>query len=265
MREPPAFTWTCAARTDVGAVRKVNEDALLERPDIGLWVVADGMGGHVGGRMASAMVIDALLDLPQPSSLSGFVDLVEERLLAVNADLRRIGDRSPDHTTGSTVAGLLALGRHAVCLWAGDSRVYRLRQGRLKRLTQDHAVVEDLVTQGMLSRDEAEHHPRANLITRAVGATDDLLLDMDIVELTAGDVFLLCTDGLTRELDEPTITRTLQEPAEQACDALIELALDHGARDNTTVVVLRIDTASPAAGAWIPPDTAGTIRPDQTR
>jgi protein phosphatase len=127
-------------------------------------------------------------------------------------------------------------------MWAGDSRTYRYRHGQLKLLTQDHALVEELVAQGMLTREEAAHHPQASLITRAVGAADRLVPDLDLVEVREGDTFLLCSDGLTREVTEESINAVLSDGScTDAADALIEMALSAGARDNVTVVVVRAE------------------------
>ena len=133
--------------------------------------------------------------------------------------------------------------RHAAMLWTGDSRVYRHRPGEgLSQLTQDHAMVEQLVTQGVLTRAEAENHPQANLITRAVGAADVLFVDVELFELTPGDVLMICSDGLYKEVDNKEIGELLaDESNEDAARALVDLALSRRARDNTTVIVVRID------------------------
>jgi len=242
------WRWTSTNQTHVGKVRRVNQDALLERPDIGLWVIADGMGGHAAGEIASGLVIESLRDLPAPTSLSGFVDTVEDRILGVNAELRAMAAGSRHRTMGTTVAALLAYAHLAVALWAGDSRIYRYREHRLERLTHDHALVEDLVGSGLLTRAQAERHPHANLVTRAVGAADDLFLDMDIFELMAEDVFLLCTDGLTKELTDKVIAKTLaRNDGEDAIGTLITKVLEHGARDNTTIITVQVSKADPAA------------------
>jgi len=242
------WRWMSTNRTHVGKVRRVNQDALLERPDIGLWVIADGMGGHASGEIASGLVIESLRDLPAPTSLSGFVDTVEDRILGVNAELRAMAAGNRHRTMGTTVAALLAYAHLAVTLWAGDSRIYRYREQRLERLTHDHALVEDLVDSGMLTRAQAERHPHANLVTRAVGAADDLFLDIDIVELMDKDVFLLCTDGLTKELTDKAIAKTMAcNDGEDAIGTLITKVLEHGARDNTTIITVKVSKADPAS------------------
>ncbi|MCP4010760.1 MAG: serine/threonine-protein phosphatase, partial [Proteobacteria bacterium] len=138
------FSWSSDGRTDVGKVRTVNEDSMLERPDIGLWAIADGMGGHTAGDMASSTTVSSLQELRTPRELSEFVDEVENRLVQTNTLLREIAAEKKGQTVGCTVVALLIFRGYAVCIWAGDSRVYRYRADTIERLTQDHALVEDL-------------------------------------------------------------------------------------------------------------------------
>ena len=241
MSQSRSLVWTSNGCTDVGTVRELNEDAFLDRPDLGLWVVADGMGGHFAGDVASQMIVSALAELDVPTSLSEFVETVERRLVEINTELREYAAREETHTIGSTVASLLAHRRHGVCLWAGDSRVYRCRDGVLGQITQDHALVEELVERGVLTRDQAVDHPHGNLVTRAVGAADRLFIDMEILELRDGDEFVLCSDGLEKEIDDEEIAAVLaRADNEQASRALVDRALEQGARDNVTVVTVRI-------------------------
>ena len=231
----------CSARTDPGVEREINEDALLERPDIGLWAVADGMGGHARGEVASSMVVDSLREVRQPTTLSAFVDKVEDQILGVNSQLRAYAAERGLKTIGATVAALMIFQQHAVCLWAGDSRIYRYRNRRLERLTRDHALVEDLVGLGIVNRAQAENHPHANLVTRAVGAVDGLRLDIDVVDAQAGDMFLLCTDGLSKELSDKAIAGVLNKHGvKSASSALVDTALARGARDNVTAITVEM-------------------------
>src|SRR5690606_28690881 len=170
--------WTSHAVSHVGTVRKINEDACLDLPAAGLWAVADGMGGHSSGDVASRSIVTALQALPATDSLAMLADHVEDALERVNTELRELAESASRHTIGSTVVVLAIRRRHALIAWAGDSRVYRLREGRLEQLTQDHAIVEDMVEIGLISREEALAHPQANRITRAVGAMEALYLDM---------------------------------------------------------------------------------------
>lgn len=241
----PTFTWTSDSRSDPGKVRRTNEDALVDRPDIGLWAVADGMGGHAAGDVASSMIAEALAAVPSPEGLTAFVDEVEDRVENVNRRLREVAAGHAIETVGSTVAALLAHGNHCVCVWAGDSRIYRFRAGTIERLTQDHALVEELVEKGVLSREEAAAHPQANLVTRAVGATDALFLDLEVYELEDDDLFILCSDGLDKELTEADIATTVAaRGSAPLSDTLVETALARGARDNVTVVAVKIGRTS---------------------
>ena len=229
-------------------VREINEDACLERPDIGIWAVADGMGGHTAGDLASSMICETLNEIGSSSDLSDLIDEVERRLLEVNGRLREVAAKKDGQTVGSTVAALIALGRHAVCVWAGDSRVYRCRAGQIVQVTQDHALVEELVEKGVLTREQAATHPQGNLVTRAVGATDDLKLDMEIVELHHGDVFVLCSDGLDKELEPDEILEVVERENDRPLsDMLVDLALSRGSRDNVTVVSVRVGNGTAAS------------------
>ena len=238
-----SLTWRSFACTDVGAVRKINEDSMLARPERGLWAVADGMGGHSAGDRASQLVVARLDALEMPDALSQAIDAVDDALVASNTALRELAQAEHKRTIGCTAAAMVIRGRHAAMLWTGDSRVYRHRPGEgLSQLTQDHAMVEQLVTQGVLTRAEAENHPQANLITRAVGAADVLFVDVELFELTPGDVLMICSDGLYKEVDNKEIGELLaDESNEDAARALVDLALSRRARDNTTVIVVRID------------------------
>ncbi|MGQ0659006.1 MAG: PP2C family protein-serine/threonine phosphatase [Chromatiales bacterium] len=240
---PHPFRWTSATLTHVGLVRKVNEDSLLDRADAGLWVVADGMGGHTAGDFASRLIVDTLRDLVPGDSLSGFVDRIEDALLAVNERLVTMSSQT-QQTSGSTVVVLLAHGNLCVTMWAGDSRAYRLRRGVLTQLTSDHSHIELYVEQGLISREEAAQHPAGNLITRAVGAGPELFLELDVAELGDGDRYLLCSDGLDRHVTQPEITGILRSgDVRTAAQQLIELTLARGATDNVSLAVIDVNAA----------------------
>ncbi len=235
------FSWSFSSRSDVGSIREFNEDACVSRPDIGLWAVADGMGGHADGGLASNAVVRALTDVEPRASLSTLVEQVEDRILTLNAQLREMALREEVHTIGCTVAVLMLHGRFGACLWAGDSRIYRSRQGELVRLTQDHALGEELVERGILSAEDAVDHPQSNLVTRAVGASEALHLDAEIFELEDHDRFVLCSDGLDKELEEPEIASTIEHyDVARLSDRLVDLALSRNARDNVTVVCVEV-------------------------
>lgn len=237
------LSWRSTACTDVGAVRKINEDSMLAKPDRGLWAVADGMGGHSAGDKASQLVVARLDALSLSDDLAECINAVDDALVESNTELRELAKAESKRTIGCTAAAIVVRGRFVACLWAGDSRVYRVREGDgFSQLTQDHAMVEQLVTQGVLSREEAEHHPQANLITRAVGASDVLLVDVEIFEAQAGDVLMICSDGLYKEVNNSEIGEIMDDRSSaDRARALVELALARRARDNTTVIVVEFE------------------------
>ena len=245
MSSPYQFHCIASERSDVGMVRKINEDACVSRPDIGLWAVADGMGGHSAGDLASGKIVAQLGDVTGHEKMSALVAEVEARLMDVNDELRDIAAEQKLSTIGSTVAALAIKGRFGMCMWVGDSRVYRVRNGEIEQLTQDHAFVEDLIEKGILSREEAANHPQSNLVTRAVGAQDGLKLDLEIFELQNDDLFVLCSDGLDKEVTEAEIASVAtREDAARLSDELVELALSRGARDNVTVITVNVKDAN---------------------
>jgi serine/threonine protein phosphatase PrpC len=232
----------CVSRTHVGLRRKVNEDSLMVRTERGLWAVADGMGGHEAGDVASAKVAEALKSLPIVYSLDELTEAAIAALVGVNRDLINLA-RTVDsqRTIGSTVVGLAIAGDEFRCFWAGDSRAYRLRGSRIERLSRDHSLVQDLVDAGMLSPEDAEAHPNANVVTRAVGVVEDLKVDTLTGDARPGDQFLLASDGLTRLVDDDEIAEELStKHLEDAADTLIEMVLARGAPDNVSIVIIEV-------------------------
>jgi serine/threonine-protein phosphatase Stp1 len=191
------------------------------------------------------MVVDSLRAFPPAVHLADLVDGVEDTLLDVDARIRALTERE-GAVMGSTVAALVAHGDWGVCLWAGDSRIYRLRDAELTQITQDHAYVQDLVRAGLVSEAEAAHHPQANIVTRAVGAGPRLQLDAEVVELRPGDRFLLCSDGLVRDIDPEELIPALGGSLEGAAGALVRQALDVGAQDNVTALVVALEDGAAA-------------------
>lgn len=236
------FLWDSVALSHVGMVRKLNEDACLERKDIGLWIVADGMGGHSSGDLASQMIVDTFREISMPDRLADRVGLLEHGLLDINRTLRQEALRRGGNTTiGSTVVIMLAHAQQGILLWAGDSRAYCFRNESLTRITQDHTQVEELIEQGLLLREDAENHPAANVVTRAVGAMDELYIDLDHHEIQLGDTYLLCSDGLNKEMHEQEIAEFLSrgESARDTGQQLIDETLRRGSRDNVTLIIAR--------------------------
>lgn len=242
MTDANQFQWTSAACSHAGLVRQINEDACLDLPERGLWAVADGMGGHALGDFASRMVIEALDRIPAPDSLEKFIADARERLLIVNQQLRAEAAIRNAHIIGSTAVVLLTYNRYCGYLWAGDSRIYLYRDSHLKQLTRDHSQVEELMSSGTLSSVDAIHHVARNLITRAVGAADTLDLDEDTIKVNDGDMFLLCSDGLSNEVSEQEMRAAfVAGDCRQASEALIDMALQRGGRDNISAVVVRAE------------------------
>lgn len=238
------ITWISSYATDVGCKRRINEDAVLARPDDGFWAVADGMGGHAAGDVASTAIVHALGSTQRPDQFSGFVDKVEDTLIDVNAQLRDYSRQElAGRTVGSTVVTLMLDETVGCCLWAGDSRLYRRRGPELVRLSRDHSAVQELVENGVISQDEADHHPQSNVITRAVGGADVLCLDAVLFHPQPGDVYLLCSDGLYNEVSAAEIAECLVLPVERATQSLLDLALERGARDNVSLVVVGVSGA----------------------
>ena len=236
------MTFECVSRTDVGLKRKINEDAVLVRTDRGLWAVADGMGGHEAGEVASAKVTEALLHLPIVYHLDEIVECSIEALKQVNRDLIRLArsDHTP-RTIGSTVVGLAIRGGEYRCFWAGDSRAYRVHDGKIHQISRDHSLVQDLVEAGMLDAAEAEGHPDSNVITRAVGVSENLRIDTVGGDAEPGDIFLLGSDGLTRLVEPDELLDQLTTyPSDIAADGLLQMVLDRGAPDNVSFVIIRV-------------------------
>jgi serine/threonine protein phosphatase Stp1 len=243
----PSLRFEEGSRTDVGCVRTVNEDAHLLRAQDGLWAVADGMGGHAEGRWASAEIVAALQAVRLPVDFEGAVAAIDAALGGANAAICR-ESQARRQVIGSTVTALLVRDDRYAVLWAGDSRLYRARGNELSLLTTDHSQVEQMVASGLLTRDEAEDHPMAHMLSRAVGVRPDLALDRRSGDARPGDIFLLCSDGLTRMVEDREIMALLRrETPRHAASALVDLALGRLAADNVTVVVVGCDEATRVA------------------
>ena len=231
-------------RSHVGSLRKVNEDALLARQDLGLWAVADGVGGSAAGDVASALVVDRLGQAIVGPELAPRKRAAEAAVENANAALWRMAcDRS--RTIGSTIV-ILAVGDGGYCcLWAGDSRAYLLRDGGLRQITHDHSLVQKLIDSGDLEPEAALNHPNANLITRAVGSAPSLQLDSVEGDIRVGDRFILASDGLTRLLREDELAAAQDvDDLEALADRWVEIALERGAPDNLTFVIVRVRAAA---------------------
>ncbi|SFE28637.1 PP2C family protein-serine/threonine phosphatase [Roseivivax sediminis] len=237
----PMFRFETGQASDVGRCRSVNEDGFLSSPESGFWAVADGMGGHAAGDFASQAIVRELASIGRPAGMADLRARVLERLARANTRILDQSDRLSCGVIGSTIVALLVHGPEFTCLWAGDSRAYRLRGSALRPLTRDHTEARELIDTGTITEEEARAWPGRNIITRAIGVTETPDCDRMEGEIAVGDVFLLCSDGLTEHLDDSEIAWHLARPiAVQAiCEALIADTLERGARDNVTVVVTR--------------------------
>ncbi len=228
-----------AVRTSIGKVRKSNQDALIAAPDLRLWGVADGMGGHNGGETASAGARDGLLE--QLSGKSPEQGALRTAIGAVNRSLflRQKDDESLSGM-GTTLTVLWVSDKCVYLGHVGDSRAYRLRDGELKQITEDHSVVAELLRAGMLTPEQAANHPMRNVITRAVGTEDGIEIDLICEERRPGDVWLVCSDGLHGMVADEKMADILKNNRlEKAADKLIAAALDAGGRDNVSLVLLQ--------------------------
>jgi len=234
------------AATHPGTVRTHNEDRYLDRPDLCLWAVADGAGGHQAGEVAAQMIVDALDAIPAGLSAGEMLAQVRLRLAATHQALcDEAARRGPATLIAATVVVLIIRGGHYACLWAGDSRAYLMRHGHMTPLTRDHSVVQEMVDAGVLDEDAAARHPAANVITRAVGAsTETLELDKAIGTVRPGDRFLLCSDGLHKDIDDARLAELLGATDPAAISALVsDAAMPQGASDNLTALTIQVEAS----------------------
>ena len=234
-------------RTDIGKLRKQNEDAAWFDEARAVFAVADGMGGHLAGEVASRMAIEAVQRMARENERPGIAALREAVACAHETILAHAQDHIECAGMGTTLSVLWLGENYAYIAHVGDSRIYRLREGSLTQITQDHSLVEELVRAGLITREQARTHPRRNIITRALGTHGENEPDLLVTDVQDGDVFLLCTDGLTGMVPDDKIERTLRDCGiEAAADRLLALALDAGGRDNVTLILC----ARKGAGAW---------------
>jgi len=238
--------------TDVGRKRKRNEDCFLINDELQLFVVADGMGGHVGGEYASALAVNAMEEhvAHAVGSVTDFDDPIAFRKKGLRAAMtnasRRIYDAAVAHTQykgmGTTGVAMMLHADRAVIVNVGDSRLYRERDGVFEQVTHDHSLVADAVRNGVLSAEEARHHRQRNQITRALGIQGEVEVDDFEVDAQPGDIFLLCSDGLTGPVDDEEIAVVLRHNAPlPAVRSLVQMACDAGGDDNITAVVVKLE------------------------
>lgn len=240
------FEWRSCGLTTVGTVRKHNEDSYLASPERHFWVVADGMGGHMRGDVASQAVIEAYEDFQPKRTVSQTIDDLENRAITVNSKLREDLDSNPGHIMGSTIAMMYAKHNISYFMWAGDSRIYAYRDRVLKQISHDHSFIQESVDRKIMTAEEASSHPSSNIITRAVGVHNQLYLDVDYIRVNPGDKYLLCSDGLFKDVVLSEIAKQLDKIPFKAAEGLIDMALAKGANDNVTVIVIEAFAKNPA-------------------
>jgi serine/threonine-protein phosphatase Stp1 len=233
----------CTTATHPGVRRASNQDALLSRPDVGLWAVADGAGGHSRGEAAARAVVAALAAIPAELTAAEMLIQVRLRLLGAHHLLHDEAIRAGDGMMASTVVALILHEDHFACLWAGDSRAYLVRGGVLEPLTVDHSVVQDLLSAGAIGPEEVRDHPDANVITRAIGAgVQEPDLDKRIGRAMPGDRFLLCSDGVFKTLSKFELMRHLIEGA--WAEEIVASAVERAVSDNVTAIVVEVASES---------------------
>ncbi len=232
-----------SGRSDVGLKRSTNEDAFILKPAEGFLAVADGMGGEAAGEVASRIFIDSALTVfsqGESRSEQETLERVQDTFSLANEKISSHVKRHPEHEGMGCTAELFAFYHdHFILGHVGDSRTYLLRQGRLRQLTKDHSLIQDQINQGLISPVEARRHSLRNVILRAVGADETLSIDLVRGECVPGDLFLLCSDGLTNLVEDASIQGVLSSPLElpQKVERLIQMAKSAGGYDNITVIL----------------------------
>ena len=223
-----------------GRVREHNEDALLCCPQLNLWAIADGMGGHAAGDYVSNLLVDSLRAIAPAERFDDYVEALCAGVAQVNTQVRAEASLRGVEMMGATLVLLAARDDQAVCLWAGDSRLYRLRDGRLEAISRDHSYVQELIDSNLLNEEEARAHPMGNIVTRAVGVDEHVELARVSLRVLPGDTFLLCSDGLTRTAEDHELGEVLRYPDPyEVVRSLVHLGLTRGAPDNITALVVK--------------------------
>ena len=243
-QSPTSFQISSHGVTDVGHARSKNEDSILVNDDENVWIIADGMGGHHAGDFASQTITNNVSLFKQHASLDDSILLLEENILNSNSIIRKKSFKlGRNATIGSTVVCVYIWKNFLFTFWAGDSRLYRFRDASLERLTEDHSYVEELVRMGKIEAKDAEEHPAANVVLKAVGIDDHLCMDFEYFNLRDGDIYIICSDGLYKDLDESKIRPIIESNPEDMTalsKALLTSSLDAGGTDNTSIIALKV-------------------------
>jgi serine/threonine protein phosphatase PrpC len=244
VKSPSYFNIKSHGVTDIGNVRTKNEDSILLLPKESTWVVADGMGGHHAGDFASQAITKNMALFKQQPTLEKSISLMEENLIHSNAIIRKKALKfGKNKTIGSTVVSVHIWGKFIFAFWAGDSRLYRHRDDQLIRLTEDHSYVEELVKMGKVKAKDAESHPASNIVLKAVGIDDDFRADLSYFEMQNDDIYIVCSDGLYKDLDESEILHIIQDNRNDLSllnQSLLCSSLDAGGSDNTSIITIKV-------------------------
>lgn len=236
-----SLKWVASFDSNVGTIREVNEDSVFVNSDVGIWAVADGLGGYESGDVASNMIVSSLSNININKSLPVFIAEIEKNIIDVNKSIYDYSKHYCDgRTIGSTVVSLSIHGKTGICLWVGDSRLYRFRNDELTQISRDHSYVQELVDNGIISKDDVVNHPNSNRITKAIGAKININPDILTFDIKEGDIFLLCSDGLYNSVDENEIKSSIKNyNVDFAVEKLIKKSLDNLAKDNVSLVLVK--------------------------
>lgn len=236
--------WRSAALSHCGPRHRENEDCCLERPEIGLWAVADGMGGHADGHVASRTLCRALDRIRTASSLVDLAESVESAVAAANSELLARGATArPATVIGTTAAVLMIHGSYALCAWCGDSRVHLVRDREVFLLTRDHSLVQEMIDRGEIDHDAARTHRASHVVNRAVGVAPAAELERLAIEVRPGDRFLLCTDGVSRLVAVAELADLAVDDPDTAVRGIVDLAQARGATDDVTALAVHVRAA----------------------
>ena len=231
--------------TDRGCARELNEDRFIMEPAIGVWAVADGMGGHDAGEVASSAIVEQLATIGLPTSAPDLRARFEDRLLRANRQIQDFSRQRNGAIVGSTVVALIAYEGQYACIWSGDSRIYLVRSGRITQLSSDHTEVQELLDRGLIDAEQARTWPRRNVITRAIGIASDISFDIEQGQILPDDTFVLCSDGLTAHVSTEEILQSVEKnPPRAACEDLLARTLARGGSDNVTIIVVHCEEGS---------------------